>query len=195
MNVIQLTDSYLKSMKRQLREQCDKGSVHLTEAIARGCGYKTNAALRSDLDSHFEGRYLKFDEAAFRQRLQELAGTAPEEIDLPELGSAARYIEGLFAASDIEILEMHPRRARFRLAGIDTLVQIDLYYVDGNFRFRRSHAIHTPTQIGPYWPGRDFDDDPSYAMHRAIESILDYYRAAVREGHRPRASWLVTSKY
>ncbi|MER8372341.1 hypothetical protein [Mesorhizobium sp. M1406] len=196
MTVIQLKESYIKSMKRELRGQCSAGSVHLTEAIARACGYSTNAALLADLNGQAEGRYLRFDEDAFRMRLLDFNGTAPEKIELPELGRLARYVESLFDDTALGIIEMHPMRARFRLGGIDTVVQIDLVQIgNGNVQFRRSHAIHTPTQAGPYWPGRDFDDDPAYAMHRAIESIVDYYRQAIGEGYRPDPKWLVKSRY
>lgn len=195
MTVIQIKKIYLKSIKRKLREQCNAGSVHLTEAMARGCGYRTNAALQADLNGEAEGRYVPFDERAFRKRLLELDGIAPDEIELPKLGRSARYIERLFQDPALEVVEMHPMRARFRLAGIDTVVQIDLEDMgNGYTRFHRSHAIHTPTQIGPYWPSRDFDDDPAYAMHRAIDSVMDYYREAVREGHEPESSWLVKAR-
>lgn len=197
MSVIQLTSTFLKDLKRSLRDQCQAGSVHLTEAIASACGYSTQAALQSALNSGAEGRYVRFDETKFRQRLLQLAGTAgPESIDLPPLAASARYISGVFDDPALLIVEMHPSRARFRLVGIDTLIEIDLRNAgDGRTRFRRSHAIKTPTQAGPYWPSRDFDDDPAYAMHRALESIVDYYREAIRAGHKPEPSWLVTSPY
>ncbi|KSV75582.1 hypothetical protein N185_17230 [Sinorhizobium sp. GW3] len=195
MTVIQLTDTYLKLVKRALREQCDAGSVHITEAIARGCGFTTQAGLRNALQGHAEGSYVRFSEHKFRKRLAELSGGAgPDRIALPPIGHSARYIVELFDEAAIEILEMHPARARFRLAGIETVIRIDLTDLgNGYWQFERSHAIHTPEQAGPYWPGRTFDDDPAYAMHRAIDSIVDYYRYAVKEGHQPHHSWLKPS--
>ncbi|WP_332305843.1 hypothetical protein [Rhizobium sp. GR12] len=196
MTVIQLEHTYLKSMKRKLRDQCSAGSVQLTEAIARGCGYRTNAALLADINSGAEGRYVAFDDAAFRQRLRDFDCTVPDEIELPELDRSVGFVERLFEQADVEIVEMHPIRARFRLAGIDAMVQIDLEDIgNGYTRFHHSHAIHTPTQIGPYRPSRDFDDDPAYAMHRAVTSIVDYYREAVRKGHTPERKWLVDSRH
>jgi hypothetical protein len=197
MTVIQLTEVYLKAVKRALRQKCDAGSAQLTEAIARGCARSTNAALQAALNGGMAGQYVRFDETAFRQRLRELSGAdGPATIDLPPLGRSARYVTRLFENPAVEIIEMHPMQARFRLAGIDAVIEIDLEDIgNGNMRFKRSHAIHTPVQAGPYWPGRDFDDDPAYAMHRAIESIVDYYESAVREGHEPAPGWLVRSHY
>ncbi|MGX5805323.1 hypothetical protein ACWGS9_29415 [Bradyrhizobium sp. Arg314] len=197
MSVIQLNSTFLKELKRSLRDQCSAGSVHLTEAIALGCGYSTQAALKAALNGGAEGRYVLFDETKFRQRLLTLSGTAgPRTIEIPPLAASARYVGGVFEDPAIQIVEAHPSRARFRLTGIDTLIEIDLDYAgNGYTRFKRSHAIKTPTQAGPYWPSRDFDEDPAYAMHRAIESLVDYYREAVRAGHTPASTWLVESPY
>lgn len=192
MIIVQLDKTYLKSMKRKLREQCSVGSVQLTEAMARGCGYNTNAALLADQKGGAEGRYVQFDEEAFRKRLLDFDGTVADEIELPALDRSARYLERLFEDPALKIIEMYPMRSHFRLARISTVVKIELEHIgNGYTRFHRSHAIHTPTQIGPYRPSRDFDDDPAYAMHRAIHSIVDYYRQAVREGHEPEPKWLV----
>ena len=57
--------------------------------------------------------------------------------------------------------------------------------------YRRSHAIHTPTQAGPYFQSRYWWDDPAYAMHQAITSLTQYHEEAVRNGHKPKPSWLV----
>lgn len=196
MNIIQLHKEFLKQAKRKLREQCCAGSVHLTEALARGCGYNKNAALLADLRENGEGRYVLFDEAAFRERLSQLGGTAPAEIKLPDLGRSAYYVAKIFNDPDVEIIDLQPMQSRFRLAGIDTVVEINLEETEqGYTRFHRSHAIHTPSQLGPYWPSRDYDDDPAYAMSRAIDSIIDYYHQAVQEGHEPESNWLVKSRY
>lgn len=196
MSVVQLRNDYLQELKRSLRAQCSAGSVHLTEAIARGCGMRTQAALQAHLKGEAEGQYIRFDDSAFAQRLLELSGNSgPDKIEFPPLGHSGRYVSDLFDDPALDIIEMHPKRARFRLAGISTVIEIRLHYMgNGYTEFIRSHAIHTPTQAGPYWPGRSFDEDPTYAMHRAIDSIVDYYHEAVRAGHTPSASWLVVSK-
>jgi hypothetical protein len=197
MSVVQLGNTYLQNLKRSLREQCHAGSVHLTEAIARGCGVRTHAALLAKIKADGEGGFVRFDEAAFSQRLLELSGnSAPETIELPDLSHSARYIAALFDDPNLDILELHMMRIRFRLNGIAIVIEIRLEDMgNGYTRFIRSHAIHAPGQAGPYWPSRDFDDDPAYAMHRAIDSIVDYYKDAVRSGHTPSASWLIESEY
>lgn len=192
MSIVQLNETYLRALKRALQSQCDVPSARLTEAMARGVGFRTNAALQDELKSYGGGHYVRFNEPAFRERLGELSGGAPEMLGVPPLDHAARYIEKLYDDQLLEILELRPMRARFRLAGIETVIEITLDEMgDGYTRFRRSHAIHTPGQLGPYWPGREFDNDSAYAMHRAIESLAFYYRRAVRAGHRPIPSWLV----
>ena len=57
--------------------------------------------------------------------------------------------------------------------------------------YRRTHAIHTPLQAGPYYQSRYFWDDPAYALHQAITSLTQWYADAVRNGHQPKPSWLV----
>ena len=192
MLVAQLTQDYLRALKRTLQTQCDAASSHLTEAIARGLGYRTHAALQADL-AQATDRYIRFDDAAFRKRLTELGGRmVVPDLTLPPLGHAARYVDKLFGDPTLEIIELHPNCARFRLSGIDTEVRIDLEDVgEGNVRFHRSHAIRTPVQAGPYHPSRDWDDDAAYGLHRAIESLASYHRQALRAGHRPSPSWLV----
>lgn len=191
--IVQITPHYQKALKRHLQEQVDARSAHLTEAIARACGFRTHAALRADMDGASAGLYVRFDDNAFRARLYELTGkNAPLQLDLPDLGRSARYVERLFENPRLEIIRMQPMSIRFRLSGIPTVVAIDLHHTGtGMFRFKRSHAIHTPTQIGPYRPGRDFDDDPAYGINRAISSITDYYEQAVADGHVPNPAWLV----
>lgn len=193
--IVQITPHYQKALKRQLQGQVDVKSAHLTEAIARACGFRTHAALQAGMEGASAGLYVRFDDDALRARLYELTGkSAPLQLDLPELGRSARYVEPLFENPRLEIIRMQPMSIRFRLAGIPTVVAIDLHHTGtGVFRFRRSHAIHTPTQIGPYWPGRDFDDDPAYAMNRAITSITEYYEQAVADGHVPNPTWLVAA--
>lgn len=81
----------------------------------------------------------------------------------------------------------------FQVGELETVITIELgRFMDSEHtKFRRSHAIHTPVQIGPYLPSRDFDDYPACALHRAIDSITDYYRQAVQKGHTPAEDWLV----
>ncbi|WP_025591059.1 hypothetical protein [Agrobacterium tumefaciens] len=195
MAVVQLNNAFLKLLKRSFREQMDASSSHLTEAIARGCGYRTHAALQAAASGTSGGRYLSFDIEAFRGRLSELApGAHVSALEIPSLDQSARYVVRWFEDEAIEVVEFLPMSVGFRLRGIPTVITIRLEPIaDGYTRFHRSHAIHTPSQIGPYRPSRDFDDEAAYAMNRAIKSIVDYYLEAVRAGHTPRAEWLVPS--
>lgn len=80
-----------------------------------------------------------------------------------------------------------------RLGKLETPVTIDLgQFMDSDqTKFRVSHAIKTPVQIGPYRTSKPFGDYPAYALHRAISGLTDYYRQAVKEGHKPSEQWLV----
>lgn len=67
-------------------------------------------------------------------------------------------------------------------------VPSDPYY------FSTSHSIHTPEQIGPYTPSAPWTSDPQYALRKAVESVVLYYRAAKEKGHQPSESWLVRNE-
>jgi hypothetical protein len=80
-----------------------------------------------------------------------------------------------------------------QIGTLTTLVTISLRRLlnSDDVEFIVSHAIKTPVQAGPYWTSRPFDDDPAYALHRAINGITSYYRQAIQAGHHPREEWLV----
>jgi hypothetical protein len=89
---------------------------------------------------------------------------------------------------------------RFNLEHIDSSVTVRIYkHLRGNqesrFSFETSHYIHTPEQIGPYIPSTPWYDDQSYALHRAVDSIVTYYNAAVKVGHTPSSEWLVPNEF
>src|ERR1700730_6270647 len=73
------------------------------------------------------------------------------------------------------------------------LVTIDLGRVmdSDETKFRVSHAIKTPMQIAPYRTSIPVADYPAYALHKAITGLTDYYRDAVKNGHKPSEQWLV----
>ena len=79
-----------------------------------------------------------------------------------------------------------------RVGQLKTIVRIQLrrFLTSDVTEFQVSHAIHTPTQIGPYWTSVPFEDDPPYALRRAIRGLTQYYEEAVREGHKPHEGWL-----
>lgn len=80
-----------------------------------------------------------------------------------------------------------------RVGSLQTMVHIDLgrLLTSNHVKFQVSHAIHTPTQAGPYRSSRFIEDDAAYALHRAIDGLTSYYRDAVKAGHEPQESWLV----
>lgn len=94
--------------------------------------------------------------------------------------------------------EQGPLKYWFRLKGIPIDIALALS-IKGkgltSFHFRLSHVIHTPTQIGPYYPGITWDDNLAYAVHRAVTAITAYYDDAVRKGHTPMAEWLVFNRF
>ena len=57
--------------------------------------------------------------------------------------------------------------------------------------WEQSHAIHTPTQAGPYWTSNPSSGSPALALSRAIDGLLSYYKEAESQGHRPSEDWLV----
>ena len=84
----------------------------------------------------------------------------------------------------------------FTVGELDLIVTVELgRFLDSNdTKFYRSHAIKTPTQLGPYLPSRTFEDTPEAALCTAVSSITDYFRRAVDAGHVPAEEWLVPTR-
>jgi hypothetical protein len=80
-----------------------------------------------------------------------------------------------------------------RIGDLNTIVTISLrrFMNDDRTRFIVSHAIHTPSQAGPYKTSVQVADDPAYALHRAVSGLTDYFREAIKAGHKPAETWLV----
>lgn len=82
----------------------------------------------------------------------------------------------------------------FALKGIPTNIRLVLKPSRGQrkgFDFRLSHVIHTPVQIGPYFPSNPWGDDVGYALHQAVTSLTMFYDIAVERGFSPDSDWLV----
>ena len=105
-------------------------------------------------------------------------------------------IEKALEDDAIESTEITHSGYSFWLKGIpvEVSVVLSLNPAKGGFNFRLSHFIHTPNQIGPYHPSLPWGDDAAYALHRAVDAIASYYKAAVKEGHTPKDSWLVPNQ-
>ncbi|MGN6094265.1 MAG: hypothetical protein ACTHOL_18090 [Luteibacter jiangsuensis] len=108
-------------------------------------------------------------------------------------------IEAIFDVPAIETWRtIEPLKYSFRLKNIPTNITVSLSIPRGGrrgFNFRLSHAIHTPTQMGPYHPGIPWGDDLPSAVHQAVMAITSYYDDAVKEGHAPTAEWLVFNRF
>jgi hypothetical protein len=117
------------------------------------------------------------------------------------LGESMSWTEKeIFSGDDIIEPSVLVSEHRFNLPDIPTSVRVRIYRHhkgpdDSRFAFETSHLIHTPEQMGPYSPGAPWYDDPQYALHRAVDSIVSYYRAAVSKGHVPSADWLVPNTF
>ena len=104
-------------------------------------------------------------------------------------------VDNILSDPLLTVEDRHDEMGSFalRIGSLQTVVFIEL----GRFRSTQdtkstvSHAIHTPMQAAPYRTSRPFDDDWAYALHRAVDGLLSYYRAAVAAGHLPEEAWLV----
>ncbi len=76
---------------------------------------------------------------------------------------------------------------------LETPVAIELgrFMTSDHTMFRVSHAIHTPSQAGPYRTSTPHGGYPAYALHKAVSGLPLYYKNAVKDGHVPSESWLV----
>ena len=81
----------------------------------------------------------------------------------------------------------------FRVGSLETVVTVEVRRLPTSEAavFTRSHSIKAPGQAGAYKSSRPYWDDIPYALHQAIDGITSYYRAAIKEGHVPKESWLV----
>jgi hypothetical protein len=74
----------------------------------------------------------------------------------------------------------------FYLKEIQTKIGVRIYrdlrppVASDPFYFDTSHAIHTPTQIGPYHPSGPWSGSAESALHRAVESLASYYKVSFK---------------
>jgi hypothetical protein len=81
MTSIALTQDSVRNTKRVLTDEFpNHKSSHLTEALAVACGYRTHAALLSDLASSStnDPEFVLLNDVAFANRLQELSGESED---------------------------------------------------------------------------------------------------------------------
>ena len=106
-------------------------------------------------------------------------------------------IDSILSDPLITIEDRHDDFGSFaiRIGSLKTIVYIDLGRVRSGetTKFRVSHAIHTPVQAGAYRTSIPTGDDWEYALHRAVQGLLSYYKDAVEAGHQPKETWLVSN--
>jgi hypothetical protein len=59
------------------------------------------------------------------------------------------------------------------------------------FQYDVSHAMHTSTQFGPYYPSVSFADSETGALQKALPDLLNFYHSGIAAGHEPNELWLV----
>ena len=61
------------------------------------------------------------------------------------------------------------------------------------YRFKTSHHVKTPDQIGPYVTSNPYDQTIGSAIHSAIASVKSYVDRAIGNGHKFDPAWLVSN--
>jgi len=104
-------------------------------------------------------------------------------------------IDDVLNDSLLTVEDRHDEMGSFavRIGALQTLVFIELgrFQTSEMTKFKVSHAIHPPTQIGPYQTSIPFGTYWAYALHLAVDGLTSYYRQAVDAGHAPSENWLV----
>ena len=82
---------------------------------------------------------------------------------------------------------------QFRVGELEKLITLRLSKKQGRneFHYKISHAIGTPSQIGPYRSSIPYKTDEISALTFAVSGITQYYEQAVKEGYQPEENWLV----
>lgn len=62
------------------------------------------------------------------------------------------------------------------------------------YHFDISHHVHTPTQAGPYYPSRTFEESETGAIRQAISTTVSFLESAIHAGHSPTDSWLIKNE-
>lgn len=62
------------------------------------------------------------------------------------------------------------------------------------YHFDVSHHVHTPTQAGPYYPSRTFEESETSAIRQAISTTVTFLKSAIQAGHTPTDGWLIKNE-
>lgn len=81
---------------------------------------------------------------------------------------------------------------KFRLGELEPEITIKLYstFQDTKIYFEQSHFIKTPVQADAYETSRPCNENIVAALNQVILGLTNYYKDAVKTGHKPDASWL-----
>jgi len=88
----------------------------------------------------------------------------------------------------------------FRISELPTMkVRVKIWEADvshfgDRYFYTISHHVHTPTQIGPYFPSAPFGATEAATIRRAIKDTLSFYIDAIGEGHAPSNDWFIENK-
>lgn len=83
------------------------------------------------------------------------------------------------------------------MAGLEIRVKVwlsDVSYGGDRYSYTISHNVHTPTQMGPYYPSAPFATSEKAAVERAIRDTLTFYLGAKKQGHEPSTDWFVPNE-
>lgn len=112
-----------------------------------------------------------------------------------------QFAKTLSSFSSVEEARIFVGEANFRIGTLRTEITVRIYRTSlqaapgsgHEFEFDLSHYMHTPEQAGPYMPSLPFSSSPESALNRAVSALVDYYDEAVKAGHKPKESWLISA--
>lgn len=87
----------------------------------------------------------------------------------------------------------------FRIAEVSLEIRVKIWHTDvsyggDRFTYTISHHVHTPVQMGPYYPSASYGANEQATIERAIRDTLSFYSAAIREGHAPSSDWFIPNE-
>ena len=104
-------------------------------------------------------------------------------------------IDEILANPLLTVEERDDERGSFavRIGRLTAVISIELgrFHTTETTKYRISHAIHTPKQLGPYRTSRPSADSWEAALQKAVNGLTSYYKEAVDSGCQPHETWLV----
>jgi hypothetical protein len=102
-------------------------------------------------------------------------------------------IDEILSDDSFENVKIYIREISFNLKELSPVIKIRLYKQPNDQRvfFEQSHFLDTPIQADPYRTSTPFADDEEGALRHAVRTFMDFFPAAVEQGHKPSDEWLV----